>query len=188
MLILDMQTQLLLYIGMAWLSYASPLYAQEIYMWHDDKGVVHFSDWPHHPDAKAIPMPSTNRALVPLKRPTSSSDQAAAHTSTVDHASITEISITIVSPTMDETIHNNNGEIDLYLQLSRPLNEHETIQWFLDGTPWSVPQRHIHTTMHNVDRGSHSLSAEIKQDGKVIARSTAVTVHLHRASIQMPHR
>ncbi|NAX21921.1 DUF4124 domain-containing protein [Vibrio sp. V39_P1S14PM300] len=156
---------------------STSLFAGDIYHWQDEKGVIHFSDVPAHPQAQSVTLPSSNTALRPS--PAALTPTSAASTT------ITE-TVTIVFPAMDATIRSNAGNLRIQVQVSRTLAEDETLQLLVDGQPWGAPQRRWEWQLHNMDRGSHELSVRLQRSGKLIATSGSITVHLHRASVKSP--
>jgi hypothetical protein len=69
-------------------------------------------------------------------------------------------------------------------QLQGHLKVGQTIQLLLDNRPYGAPQVHTLWLMKNIDRGTHTLTLQIIENGKIIASSNTITVHLHRASVQ----
>jgi hypothetical protein len=154
--------------------------AAEVYVWEDDNNVIHFSDAPQHPDAKKITL-----ADDPLTSP----GQPSKATTTTDMPGSDKekqppLSIDILTPIHDATVRSNPGTIRVEGQLQGHLKVGQTIQLLLDNRPYGAPQVHALWLMKNIDRGTHTLTLQIIENGKIIASSNTITVHLHRASVQ----
>ena len=90
----------------------------------------------------------------------------------------------MLTPQHDETIRSNNGLINIQLEANRKLGIGEQLQLILDGKPYGAPQSRLTWLLSNIDRGTHTLAVQAKRSGKLIASTSPITVHLHRASIK----
>ena len=89
----------------------------------------------------------------------------------------------IVSPINEATIRNNAGNIQIALDIRPVLQPGHQVQVLLDGNVIST-SRGVIATISNVDRGTHSITANILgADNKIIKSTVPVTIHLHRASV-----
>jgi hypothetical protein len=89
----------------------------------------------------------------------------------------------ILSPAPGATFRNNGGSIPFELALSPELRPNDEIRFFMDGTE-VVEGRSISVTLDNVDRGAHTVYAEVvDEQGQRLVRSDPVSFHLHRTSI-----
>lgn len=89
----------------------------------------------------------------------------------------------IASPANDATIRNNAGNIQVALDIRPALQPNHRVQVLIDGNVIST-SRGVIATASNVDRGTHSITANILgADNKVIKSTAPVTIHLHRASV-----
>ena len=87
----------------------------------------------------------------------------------------------IASPTNDATIRDNAGNIQVAFDIRPPLAAGHKVQLLIDGTVISE-SRGVIQSAANVDRGTHSITANIVDgNNRVIKSSAPVTVHLHRA-------
>jgi len=59
----------------------------------------------------------------------------------------------------------------------------EQLQLIMDGKTLGAPSTKTVWQLENIDRGTHSFSIQAVGSGKVIASSSLITVHLHRASV-----
>lgn len=159
--------------AMLLLSLHTSLAATPIYTWQDAQGQTHFSDMPHQGAETVTLAPPATATLDQPATPALRDAQPASP----------PLRLTLASPADQQTLRENNGDITLVLTTNRPLAAHEQIQVLLDGAPFGPPQARLHWQLHNIDRGSHRLQAQIIKDGKVIASSQDITVFLHRASV-----
>lgn len=156
--------------------------------WTDANGITHFSTnqtkgatckeiTPSAPiKYDAGQPPASRRPAAPVRNSTHSGNAPAL-------AANVATQIAILSPIDEATVRNNSGNIDVTVMVVPKLGEQQTIQLTLDGKPVGEPGRNIQQQLHNIDRGSHQLSADLLENGKVIASAPPVTVFLHRASI-----
>jgi hypothetical protein len=86
----------------------------------------------------------------------------------------------VTSPSDDQTIRDNGGNVGVSLSLTPGLRGGHSIDVMMDGQ--SIGSGSGTTvTLTEVDRGTHTLQATIRDaDGKEIARSNSVTFHLKR--------
>ena len=95
-------------------------------------------------------------------------------------------SVQIVSPANDETVRANDGSVSV-VAASRPrMKRGHVMRILIDGSP---VQEGSQTTfnLENVDRGTHSVSAEIVDgSGNVLSSSNASVFHLQRVAVGGP--
>ncbi|MGI9946556.1 DUF4124 domain-containing protein [Vibrio hyugaensis] len=169
---------------------ASTACAQVAYTWVDKDGVIHFSDTPNQ-GAKAISLPNLeSSAPAPKVQHTESLAPQAKMPKETAEAPKTKaekpqpLSLSMLTPQHDETIRSNNGLINIQLEANRKLGIGEQLQLILDGKPYGAPQSRLTWQLSNIDRGTHTLAVQAKRSGKLIASTSPITVHLHRASIK----
>lgn len=95
-----------------------------------------------------------------------------------------------LKPEDNATIRNNQGIINVELKLTPALRgkRNHRVQFYLDGEPYGEPGTSIRTTMSNVDRGEHSLTASVLDtDGDAIISAAPVIVNLHRQTLYNPN-
>ncbi|MDE0543872.1 DUF4124 domain-containing protein [Vibrio sp. VA3] len=169
---------------------ASIAFAQVAYTWVDENGVVHFSDTPNK-GAKAIALPNleasapapeveSTESLAPQTTPSTASQNKPEKTTEKP----LPLQLSMQTPKHNETIRNNRGIINIQLETNRKLGIGEQLQLLLDGKPYGAPQNHIVWQLNNIDRGTHTLAVHAKRSGKLIASTSPITVHLHRASVK----
>ncbi len=169
---------------------ATPLASEQVaYTWVDKNGVIHFSDTPKQ-GAKAISLPNmeasapapeveSTESLVPQANAEEPPESATHH-----HEQPLPLQLTMQNPQHGETIRSNRGLISVQIELNRKLGIGEQLQLLLDGTPYGAPQNDVSWQLNNIDRGTHTLSVHAKRSGKLIASTSPITVHLHRASVK----
>ncbi|WP_240470510.1 DUF4124 domain-containing protein [Halomonas halocynthiae] len=168
--------------------------AQSIYQTTDKHGNVAFTDNPHHggtrihlsplpllpsmapqqiaPIAASQPMPEANQAQASPGQPFMPYDTFAINT-----------------PANNQTLPQGAaGNVQVLLNIRPTLRKDHQTRLLLNG---NVSQSAMHTTtfmLSNLSRGSHQLQAELLDaSGTVRHRTPAQTLHVHRASIHMPH-
>ena len=164
--------------------------AQVAYTWVDKNGVVHFSDTPNQ-GAKAIALPNLE-ASAPAPRVESTESLAPQTKLSKEPQDKPEkktdkplpLKLSMLTPQHNETIRSNRGIINIQLETNRKLGIGEQLQLLLDGKPYGAPQSHMMWQLNNIDRGTHTLAVHAKRSGKLIASTSPITVHLHRASVK----
>lgn len=155
--------------------------AIDVYTWVDNEGVVHFSDYPKHPQASLLVLPN------PVVPTTTHHESVKVNTGTpIPKPQNSTIKIAILSPTHDATIRNNLGNFDVVGHVEGKLNTSTQLQLLLDSRVFGDPKTTPHWSLTSIDRGTHTLTIQARKNGKVIASSNTITVHLHRASVQSP--
>lgn len=152
----------------------------EVYRWIDKNGVLHYSDKQINGAEKIrINVAPSNK----VNTPPPSDSATPTKPMPVAEKSNTKYQANISSPEHDSTIFDNNGNISVVTDITPAFEDGQTLQLLVDGTP--VGEKHQSTTLlaTNMDRGSHSLQVQlIDKNGKIIASSQIITVHLRRAS------
>ncbi len=159
------------------------------YTWVDEDGVIHFSDTPKQ-SAKTIELPNMEASAPAPEVESTESHAAQASVKEPQEAATPQrekplpLQLTIENPQHGETIRSNQGLITVQITLNRKLGIGEQLQLLLDGNPYGAPQNRPIWQLNNIDRGTHTLSVHAKRSGKLIASTSPITVHLHRASIK----
>jgi len=153
-----------------------------VYMEKDAKGNVVFTDRPSSKDAKPIKLNPTSTYKAPdlhragTSRPSQKPDDGAQGYE----------SITITQPANDSPVRENNGNLEVGIDLSPALKTGHHFVLLMDGVPVAEGQS---TTLRlqNVDRGTHTLQVQVVDDnGNVIISSESVTFHMLRISVNRP--
>lgn len=167
---------------------ASPVAAQ-IYSWTDAEGNRVYSDQPRS-GATTVELAPTN--VIPRTPTAAPPHDDASRSSQSSSAAYQQLLIT--NPEHDSSIRSNEGTLTLTVVTEPPLSGSHLLKISLDGVlnqtgvPGTGAAMH-QLTMHNVDRGSHELSAVVVDArGEELQRSPPITVHLQRTSLNQPAR
>ena len=153
-----------------------------IYRSVDKNGNVSFSDQPQ-PGAKKLDLPPIPTYSPPTPEPSTGKGKEKAHAA----AGYTHFAIT--TPSNDATIRSNTGTVQIHLSLKPGLQSGDHIVLKVDGQPYGGKVATTQITFQNLSRGTHTLKAEVvNAQGKVLISTSAVTIHLHRASRLLPNR
>ena len=91
-------------------------------------------------------------------------------------------SVRIVSPEFEETVHDNNGNLAVTVEVSPPLHAGDHLILLLDGKAVASGSNQPFE-LAGIDRGSHTLRVRVKAaDGTVPAVSPQIKFHMWRAS------
>jgi len=150
----------------------------EMYKWIDEDGNISYSDQPPYKGAETLDAPqiSTTPAVkTPPGKTSKEEDEADKNETKYSYFKIT-------SPENDATIRDNNGNFSIAMN-SKPALDTAAghyISILIDGK--SVKKQSSTTaSFSNIDRGTHKISAQIKnKNNKVVRRTPTITLHLHR--------
>lgn len=151
-----------------------------IYRYVDQNGNVVFSDHPK-PGSKVVKLPpiSTYHLLPP---------QGATANGHKPHAQAAYTHFSIAVPGDHATIRSNTGTVQVTFELQPGLRPGDHIVLNLDGNAYGGSLTGTQTTLHNVNRGTHTLQGQVvNAQGTVLTSTQVVTFYLHRASRLMPH-
>lgn len=146
-------------------------------------GTVSYSNEPR-PGAEKIepPLPQVIPAMKPAAEP--SPEQPAA--SAAPYATLR-----IAIPADDQVIWSSERTLGVSVEIVPPLRipQGHRLVILLDGTPVSGPGTETQATLSNVDRGTHTLMAEVRDAlGRGVMQSATVTFHLKQHSSLPPAR
>jgi hypothetical protein len=153
--------------------------AAAVYKSIDANGVVIYSDTPRAgaEPVEMVPLSTYQPAPVPASMPPPATPAAAG-------PAYSELRIT--SPGAEETIvPGQAGEVPVSVALAPPLQAEagHRVQVLLDGAAVGAPMAELTVTLPNVDRGRHSVSAQVVDaQGRVVASSAGVTFFVQRSS------
>ena len=150
----------------------------EMYKWVDENGNITYSDTPPVKEAEALRPPVLNTVPTVKPKPKASAPEERPEKPTI----YTRLDIT--SPSNNATVRDNSGNISISMKTVPALNTKQghTISVSLDGKMIKDKIQSTTTSLDNIDRGSHTISASIKnKKGSTLYTSQTITVHLHRA-------
>ena len=95
-----------------------------------------------------------------------------------------KLTIELLSPEQGSTLRDNTGNIVFQGTISpKPPTQYD-VRLTLDGKAAPIVSNSLSVRVENVDRGAHEAQLELlAKDGTILAKSSAVTFYLHRASI-----
>lgn len=176
-----------------------PLAAEAaVYRYVDKDGVVHYTDQPPDKSAKPAKLPPlhTMSPITPVA-PTGPVVAPAAppavrtpldDTKPAVPTPLGELRLSMVTPRPDQTFRSAERIVPVTVALDRPLPEGHGLVYFLDDTAQGTePVRELSTTLTEVERGEHRVSAAVVDaSGAEITRTQPVTVHLKPPTVNGP--
>lgn len=97
----------------------------------------------------------------------------------------------ITEPADDQVIWSNEKTVSVAIALEprSGLSQGHSLVILLDGNPVAVPAGDLSFILNDVDRGTHTLTAEVHdQGGRVLIQSAPVTFHMKQHSVLSPPR
>jgi len=162
---------------------AVPAAGTKVYKWVMPDGSIQYSDRPQQEGAEQVELPPL-QTFSPPPAPARSAagsggSDAAAQASGYER-------LEVVSPGPDEVVRDNGGTVRVRLALEPPLASGHTVEILLDGKPIGSG-RATSASVTSVDRGSHTVSAVIKDEqGNTVASAPSVSFHLKKVSRLLP--
>jgi hypothetical protein len=150
-------------------------------------GQVYFSDQPG-PDAEQVDVtPAQAVTLPPLPEPTDTMEQAGSDSTDPQiefTAAYTEFSIT--SPTRDEGVRANDGNVTVHLSLQPALQSGHTIVFNVDGEDGesSSTSSSMLIGLNNMSRGLHTVWATVVDaEGNDLIKTEPVSFYVLRVAV-----
>lgn len=150
----------------------------QIYKWTDSNGNVHFTDKPH-PGAEEVQLPPVQTFSEPVKPtpPPASLAEGSARSTEAQVSHYDKFSIS--QPADQETIRNAQGYISVILDIKPKLMAGDKVQMIFDGSPVGEPQPTPVIELQEVNRGSHTLAAQIvNAKGEVLTKTNMITIYM----------
>ncbi len=160
----------------------NPLFAQ-VYRWEAPDGSIIFSDEPPEKGATPMELEPLQTYTAPTKPSATQPTPSASTPANTPQAAFKYTAFSITQPSNDEGLRSNNGQVSVQIKVLPGLNSEEGHQLviLLDGKQAAGPAAATAFTLENVERGSHSLVAEIRdKSGNSVKTSSPVTFHLLR--------
>ncbi len=161
-----------------------PLAAQEkVYKKINPDGSVEYSDKPI-PGGELMNVPKGTVVTLPkpsdFKAAETTGDRKAAEKQQAEEHAAAYTRFEILRPRDDEAIRSNSGDLTAQLALEPGIVEGDRLRWKLDGNVIEGAGG-LTLILRNVDRGTHTLQAEIvDSQGKVVKSTPTITFHLLR--------
>ncbi|WP_076415285.1 DUF4124 domain-containing protein [Shewanella sp. UCD-KL12] len=148
-----------------------------VYKWVDKDGKVHYSDKPIE-NSQAVEFKSNTQNQIKIQTPAAISSEV-----TEDEPKVS-YQIKINSPSEEETIRDNEGNITIMATISPDLAAKHVLVLLMDGVVVGAPQNTPIFNLENVDRGEHSFVIKaVAQNGKQLASTSPRKIFLHRAIV-----
>jgi hypothetical protein len=175
-------------LGLALTVPTSPAGAADVYRHVDENGVTTYSDKPPTKGAKPIVLPPIQVVGPVGGRPTAG--PASSSTATAAQPDLTggaPLSVSIMSPSPDETFRGDDRLLPVSIGMNQPLPEGYGLLYMLDGTAQNAsPTRALNYTLQGVERGEHMVTvATVDASGKEVARTAPVIVHMKPPTVRL---
>jgi hypothetical protein len=173
------------YWALLWLALSTASAQAAVYTYVDANGNRVFTDQPGK-GAKRVPMPERSNSAVPatVAPPRTSKVPVPSKVPAMRYQMLR-----ILGPLPDTAVREEDGSLIVTLTSEPALQPNHRYRLLLDGEVAQAPGRSPVFALSNVDRGTHSLAAEIiDQDDHVIERTPAQPVHLQRISLIQKRR
>ncbi|MBD8482256.1 DUF4124 domain-containing protein [Pseudomonas coleopterorum] len=173
------------YPALLWLVLIAASAQAAVYTYVDANGNRVFTDQPGK-GAERVPMPTRSGTSAPATAtPPRTGKVAVPSKSTVMRYQM----LRILGPLPDTAVREEDGSLIVTLTSEPALQPNHRYRLLLDGEIAQAPGRSPVFALSNVDRGTHTLAAEIiDQDDHVIERTPAQPVHLQRISLIQKRR
>lgn len=154
----------------------------ELYKSLDANGEVIYSDEPPTISAKEF-VPPPLQVTPPIKYKPKAKTPAEEKPAPYPYSDIH-----FTQPEADANFYDNEGNISYSLAITPGLNTKlgHYLNFKLDGSPVASKSSSLSGTVNNVERGSHSLTADICDASGKVLRSANVSFHLHKVSKLQP--
>ena len=170
-----MTNRLMTLFLVAYVAMSAPLVSGEVYKHIDEQGKVTYTDKPGPDDknSKIVDLPPINEQPAIQVSPPKSKPKP---------QNPTQYRISILSPTDGTHVHRGQQTLNITVEVTPLVPEGAKIR-LLNGKDILAESESTQFTLSELYRGTYSLSAAlINPKGKVIARSSARTFYVHRAS------
>lgn len=170
------------WIGLVCLCVAT-LAGAQVYRSVGPDGTVQFSDQAA-PDATPVDVQPAQTVPMggPVHRPVASPSPA-----TPQPARPTYGRFEILSPSPDEGVRANDGNVTISLALDPPLLPGHRVVVLLDGRPVGSPDASLQVALTNLDRGTHRVEASVvNAGGQTLASAGPLTFHVLRVHLPAP--
>ncbi|TNE83299.1 MAG: DUF4124 domain-containing protein [Gammaproteobacteria bacterium] len=150
--------------------------AAQVYKQVDEHGNVTYTDNPPADEKGAEPLKlpaiNTQPALQPKPKPSKKASESSGYEE-----------VSILSPAQDATIPPGQLNVVVQVFLKPALKPGHLVQLLHNGQPQGEPAYATSFSIDQLIRGEHSLQARVvDEEGTVIASSSAITIHVKRAS------
>lgn len=160
--------------------------AAKVYSWVDGNGITHYTDAPP-PNKSAKEVDLRVAPLLGSNTPRSvqvDNFNSLTGADAKKEKEAAKLAIELLSPEQGSTLRDNTGNIVFQGNISpKPPTQYD-VRLILDGQAAPIVNNSLSIRVENVDRGAHEAQLELlAKDGTILAKSSAVTFYLHRASV-----
>lgn len=160
--------------------------AAKVYSWVDGNGITHYTDAPP-PNKSAKEVDLRVAPLLGSNTPRSvqvDNFNSLTGADAKKEKEAAKLAIELLSPEQGSTLRDNTGNIVFQGNISpKPPTQYD-VRLTLDGKAAPIVSNSLSVRVENVDRGAHEAQLELlAKDGTILAKSSAVTFYLHRASV-----
>jgi hypothetical protein len=157
---------------------------KELWTWRDANGVVHFSDTPG-PGAKRVDLVVTGPPSGGATQQPAATARAVVQPPVAP--GVTYSLLEISQPENDASFFDADATVAVRIRSEPALAEGDTLRLFLDGIRVEGADNSFDYTFENLDRGSHSIMAMIRDArGNEKIRSQPVVFHMKQNTIIAP--
>lgn len=160
----------------------------QIYKWVDEQGKTIYSSTPPPAGVKnpvVVPI-APSPEPPPVSAKPDSAKPAAKPGTPKPSPEVSYTSVQLTSPTPEETIRSNTGEVPFSIALQPPLQQGHKVRVLVNGSAYGELEA-SQGTLSSLERGGYTLQAEIiDRSGRAVASTNSVTFYLHQASAQSP--
>lgn len=152
----------------------------QIYKTVDDQGNISFGDAPQK-NSKQLEVPKSNTVKA-VEVPEKITEEKADST----QVAFKYTSLKITSPADDTGVAHGAGDLSVSISTAPALRSEDSLRLLMDGKAQGESASGGFQ-LSNIDRGSHKLQAVIVDpSGKVLKKSSTITVHIMRPSAASP--
>ncbi len=148
----------------------------DVYKWVDEDGNVHYSDRSPEEGMEQLELPKSV-VYTPPRLPTTASRPEVKESAAGKYENLA-----ISRPEMNETVHSNEGIVQVEYTLAPGLKPGDQYRLLLDGKRIQELTTQSAVSLHNVDRGSHTIVVQVMREGSVQIASKSVIFHLWKAA------
>jgi uncharacterized protein DUF4124 len=159
--------------------YSLPVYAGTVYKSVDAEGNIIFTDQPSE-GAEVIEIERSQSITPVITEPY----QYTPARKEIKKKLYTNLEV--ISPSDDSTVHNNQGNVSISVNVEPAILPGHQMILFVDGEKITTSKTN-QFSLSNIDRGTHQLSVVIiSEEGKPLLSSETTTFHLRRVSDLAP--
>lgn len=165
---------------------ALPVTAQEVFSYKDNNGNTVYTNMP--PDnvkAKSVEVPTTQIVSPQTER---SIESGSNQSSKAQSQQVLINSVILVGIPDDGAVRANDGSFNVTVQVNSnaDLSANYTYQLLLDGSPYGQQQSNQNFTLTDINRGSHTIQANVLYRGSIVASSASIPFTVQRVSTHTP--